>query len=169
MNFLRADLAQFFGKSPRLLRAFEEQAKTVTESAEGLRTTAQATGRLQDAGVLVLAPNEEFRNERVLQIGRGLSAVDQDGTLTLSTADTVPILNSGFSLSITVEGNSTVAMPLVGVLATVANVETFKNKTLEAPKLAGLGNHVDDAAAAAGGVPVGGMYRNGSVLMVRVA
>lgn len=33
----------------------------------------------------------------------------------------------------------------------------------------GLGNYANDAAAAAGGVPVKGMYRNGSVLMVRVA
>jgi hypothetical protein len=32
-----------------------------------------------------------------------------------------------------------------------------------------LPSYANDAAAAAGGVPVGGMYRNGSVLMVRVA
>lgn len=31
------------------------------------------------------------------------------------------------------------------------------------------GDYANDAAAAAGGVPVGGIYRNGSVLMVRVA
>lgn len=35
--------------------------------------------------------------------------------------------------------------------------------------LAGLGNYANDAAAAAGGVPVSGLYRNGSVLMIRVA
>lgn len=35
--------------------------------------------------------------------------------------------------------------------------------------LAGLTNALDDAAAAAAGVPVGGQYRNGSVLMVRIA
>ena len=32
-----------------------------------------------------------------------------------------------------------------------------------------LGNYADDTAAAAGGVPVGGLYRNGSTVMVRVA
>lgn len=32
-----------------------------------------------------------------------------------------------------------------------------------------LGDFADDAAAATGGVAVGGLYRNGSVLMVRVA
>lgn len=32
-----------------------------------------------------------------------------------------------------------------------------------------LGNYVNDAAAAVGGVPVGGLYRNGSILMVRIS
>lgn len=32
-----------------------------------------------------------------------------------------------------------------------------------------LGNYANDAAAATGGVAIGGMYRNGSVIMVRVA
>ena len=35
-------------------------------------------------------------------------------------------------------------------------------------KLTAWGNYANDAAAAAGGVPVTGVYRNGSVLMVRV-
>ena len=35
--------------------------------------------------------------------------------------------------------------------------------------LAGLQNYANDTAAAAGGVKVGGMYRNGSALMVRVS
>ena len=35
--------------------------------------------------------------------------------------------------------------------------------------LGNLGNYASDVAAAAGGVVVGGMYRNGSVLMVRVS
>ena len=38
-----------------------------------------------------------------------------------------------------------------------------------AAKLVGLSNAADDAAAATAGVAVGGMYRNGSILMVRVA
>jgi hypothetical protein len=35
--------------------------------------------------------------------------------------------------------------------------------------LFGLGNYANDAAAAIGLVPIGGLYRNGSVLMIRVA
>lgn len=36
-------------------------------------------------------------------------------------------------------------------------------------QFANLGDYADDAAAAAGGVPIWGVYRNGSVLMVRVS
>ena len=32
-----------------------------------------------------------------------------------------------------------------------------------------LGNYANDVAAAAGGVAVGGLYRNGSVLMIRAS
>ena len=32
-----------------------------------------------------------------------------------------------------------------------------------------IGNYANDAAAATGGVAIGGVYRNGSILMVRVA
>jgi len=32
-----------------------------------------------------------------------------------------------------------------------------------------LGNYADDAAAAAAGVPINGLYRTGSTVMVRVA
>lgn len=35
--------------------------------------------------------------------------------------------------------------------------------------VAGIPNYANDAAAAAGGVPVSGIYRNGSVLMIRVS
>lgn len=42
-------------------------------------------------------------------------------------------------------------------------------KALDAKDLGSLGDYANDAAAAAGGVVVGGFYRNGSVLMVRVS
>lgn len=37
------------------------------------------------------------------------------------------------------------------------------------PPVAGLVNAANDGAAASGGVPVGGIYRNGSVLQIRVS
>ena len=61
------------------------------------------------------------------------------------------------------------------------NADTAKNFVISVPAVADgtisltkengalLGNFVNDAAAQAGGVPIGGLYRNGSVVMVRVA
>lgn len=46
------------------------------------------------------------------------------------------------------------------VKVTAAQIKTYAT--------APYGNFPNDAAATAGGVPVGGIYRNGSVLMVRV-
>lgn len=43
------------------------------------------------------------------------------------------------------------------------------NGTSYSMTLTGLGNFANDAAAAGGGVPVSGLYRNGSVLQIRVA
>lgn len=55
---------------------------------------------------------------------------------------------------------------------TIAGQLAFWSTTLDryVPVTAGaLVNAVNDAAAAAGGVAVSGLYRNGSVLMIRVA
>ena len=61
------------------------------------------------------------------------------------------------------------------------NVDTSKNFLIQVPAVADgtllikkedgslLSNFANDAAALAGGVPVGGIYRNGSILMVRAA
>lgn len=61
------------------------------------------------------------------------------------------------------------------------NADSSKNFVISVPAIADgtisltkengalLDNFVNDAAAKAGGVPVGGLYRNGSVVMVRVA
>ena len=61
------------------------------------------------------------------------------------------------------------------------NADTSKNFLFKTPAIADgnllitkengalLGNYTNDAAAAIGLVPVGGLYRNGSILMVRAA
>lgn len=169
MTIPRNLLEKYFGRDPRLVRAFEDQARTVEETSNGLETNAQATTKMQDAAVIVLATNEAFTNERRLVLGQGLSAVDDGTTLTVRTNQSVPLVNGGFALNFTVGGAATILLPLSGTMATTANPETLSNKTLDAPKLSGIGDYADDAAAASGGVPVGGIYRTGSALKIRVS
>lgn len=155
--------------NPRMVRAMEAQAVAVDAATDGLSTQAQATEQMQDASVIVLAPNGAFQGERVLVLGPGLVGVDDGSTLTIRTSSKIPTVNGDFTLLLTLAGNTAVAVPLTGVLATQANIETLANKTLAAPSLTGLGDYADDAAAASGGVPVKGVYRTGSTLKVRVA
>lgn len=49
---------------------------------------------------------------------------------------------------------------------TIASLTTY---ILDAPKLSNILDAADDAAAAALSVPVGGIYRTGSILKIRVA
>ena len=49
--------------------------------------------------------------------------------------------------------------------AKVASTAAISNSKVS---FTGLGNYANDAAAAAGGVAVGSLYRNGSVIQVRV-
>jgi len=154
--------------NPRMIRAMETQAQAVDDATTGLETQATATTAMKDASVIVLAPNGAFEGERVLVLGQGLVGVDSGSTLTVRTSSKVPLVNGNFTLSFTLAGNTTVAIPLTGIVATQANIETLSNKTLASPKFSGLGDYADDAAAAAGGVEVGEAYLTGSTFKVRV-
>lgn len=154
--------------NPRMIRAMETQAQAVDDATSGLETQATSTELMKDASVIVLAPNGAFEGERVLVLGQGLVGIDDGSTLTVRTSSKVPLVNGNFTLSFTLAGNTTVAIPLTGVMATQANIETLTNKTLAAPKLSGLGNYADDTAAAAGGVPIDGVYHNAGALRLRL-
>ena len=50
-----------------------------------------------------------------------------------------------------------------------AAVPTVTSANISLAALAALPTYANDAAAAAGGVPIGAMYRNGNFLMVRLS
>lgn len=164
----REMLGRWFKGDQRMIKAMEDQQASVIASAQGLQTTAQATDRIEAASVLVLAGNNTFTNERVLKLGKGLAGIDADGNLTLQTNDSVPTVTGNFRVTMTAAGDSQFLVPFSGTLATIANAETLSNKTLASPKVTGLVDYADDTAAAAGGVPIGGLYRTASAVKVRV-
>lgn len=162
----REELAATF-RSPRAVKQFEEMQRRVAETEQRTTAGVGATETLGQATFVTLSPNAELAGEFVLSVGAGLRLVAGEGAVTLYSD--APRVSGGHGLTFVVAGPSEVVMPLGGILATRENAETLKNKTLEAPKFSGIGNYVDDAAAAAGGVPIGGAYRNGSVFMIRTA
>lgn len=161
-------LAQALG-NPRLVAAFEQQAEAVQSAQEQTQSNAEATTALQDASFLVLAPNATLTGERVFTAGEGIVTSDSDSRFTVSVDDTVARVDGGFPARLTAQGPTNLILPLTGTLATRSGLETLQNKTLYAPRIEGLGDFADDVAAAAGGVPLNGVYRTASTLKVRVA
>lgn len=160
--FRREDLAQFFSGNPRLMRAFEDQATAVQDATAGIA----ATDALRDATVIVLSANGEFTNERVLEISDDIEVEITSSSVKLKVKNVAR--TSDFGVTFVPPAEVELFLPPEGTLVAAEIAATLKNKTLDAPKEIGLGNYVNDAAAAAGGVPVNGAYRNGSVRMVRV-
>lgn len=169
-NIINRDLlAVAFPQQPRIQRAFEDQAIAVADTVNATVQAVEATEALQDATYLTLSANTALANERVLALGGGLSGLTETGRFTLSLNSTVARVSGPYSVSFVPDGDCTLFLPLTGTLATRAGVEVLSNKTLTSPKVSGIGDYADDAAAALGGVPVGGIYRTASALKVRVA
>jgi hypothetical protein len=149
------------------VQQFEALQETVATNNEATTANVAETGALKDAAFVTLSANAELPNERVLGVGSGMQ-------IDTATPGRVVIRcnvysDNGWPVEFVASGPTSVALPIAGILATRAGAETFSNKTLSAPKLSGLTDAADDSAAATAGVPVGGVYRNGSALRVRVA
>lgn len=91
-------------------------------------------------------------NRLVRQLARETAASSVGGT------DTIPVVQSGVAKRVTIA--QTRASPTFTGTVTLPTAIAGLN---------GLGNYADDTAAATGGVAVGRLYRNGSIIMVRVA
>lgn len=162
----REVLEKVFGQ--RWGAAFENQQQALADVQAATTTNVADTGLLKDAAFVTLSENAELPNERVLSLGDGLESVITSNSILLRLSADGARASGGYTVTFVATGESTVAVPLNGILATRDNAETLKNKTLDAPLLSGLTDAADDSAAATAGVPVGGMYRTGSSLKVRV-
>jgi hypothetical protein len=162
-------LEQAFPGQPRLQREFEEQAKTVDATAATVASSVGATEALQDATVITLSANAAFTNERVLRLGHGLESVTDDSFVTISVDPTEsPHVEGGFSVTFRSQGVTDIVLPTSGTLATRAGSEKLSNKTLETLIVLAT-DYANDAAAAAGGVPINGVYRTAGALKVRIS
>jgi hypothetical protein len=162
----RPILFRVFGNDPLAVRKFETLQETVATSSEASTAAVEATALARDATYVTLSANDELPNERVLSVGPGLSLAT---TATQVQINSNVYSDNGWTVELVASGATSLVLPTSGILATRGGAETLTNKTLNAPKLSGLVNAADDTAAASAGVPVGGVYRDGSALRVRIA
>lgn len=156
----RAQLARALGGDIVVVRAFEQQQQQLADNTVAVQSGAASTVALQDATVLTLSGNETLTNERILRLGGGLT-FDDDGTFFTIRA-TGPAVTGGAGVTFIVTGETSLILPLVGTVATTADIRAFF------AAIAAGASYANDAAAAGGGVSIGGAYRNGSVVQVRV-
>lgn len=162
-------LEKYFKDDPRLIAAFENQSIAVAESVQVVEGQASATSRIQDATVVTLSPNEDFNNEFLLTRGEGTRLsilpgsvkVDVDETVARSEGNVMLIVPGGTG------GFVTLFLPASGNLVSDVEPAQLYNKTLNKPIITGLVDCNTDEEAAAAGVPVNGMYRDGNVLCIR--
>jgi hypothetical protein len=152
---LREALARHFGNDHRTVAAFEQLFDKVEANDAELASSAGATVAMNEATVLVLSANEAFANERILRITSGIKATDDGTYLTLELEDVAR--TEGYAVTLIAQGDAELSVPLVGTVLVKEHIGAQL-----------FGNYANDAAAAAAGVPIDGVYRNGSVLMVRV-
>lgn len=80
---------------------------------------------------------------------------------------------SGDALDVAIFNNvfrSTASLTNSGTMSRLARFGNIFQDTAvnETPRIEGLPNYANDTAAAAGNIPIGGIYRNGSIIQVRV-
>ncbi len=165
--FTREELTKFL-PDDRTRRRFDEMQRTVAQNDQIVTANVESTGALSEATFVTLSPNDELPNEFVLSVADGIDIEVAAGQVILRLGNAAVHATGESRIVMTAEGDSNIAVPLNGYLATRANTETLTNKTLGAPILSGLGDYTDDAAAAADGVPVGGMYHDTGALRVRL-
>lgn len=159
----RALLAKHFGNDLRMIAEFENQAAAVQDSTSGV----EATAALKDATVIVLSANGDFTNERVLEVSDDLEIEITASTVKLKAKNLAR--TQDFKATLIPPAEVTLFLPPEGELISDVTAASLFNKSLDAPRLTTIPDYASDAAAAAGGVAVGQMYRTASALKVRVA
>lgn len=160
-------LEKYFGNDPRLLAAFEEQSAAVEAALDTTTGSIQATNSLQNATVLTLSANAVFNNEFIVTDGDGTALDISEGSVSIRVDSTVARTN-GQNVKFNAPSGVTLGLPVNGTLVSDVAPATLFNKTLDnTTKFQNLIDAPTVAEAAAAGVPLWGVYRDGKDLHIR--
>ncbi len=156
--FPRELLSTAFNGDVRMINAFEELVRQLQDAATAVEEAGTSVATIAGTQFILAAASSAFANGRVLVDGRGITITLADGTATISH----PIEVTGGEAAFILTGDTNLILPQTGTLALVTDIPAFF------AALATTTSYANDAAAAGGGVPVGGTYRNGSVVQIRI-
>jgi hypothetical protein len=154
-------IAEMFPNNARAVAAFEALIQQITQTSFDGAETSDTASALQNATFVTLSANDVLANERVLQVGPGLTPGDTSSVDRPSSTRR--------------QQEPSPSLALVQADAGDQCRQRHSHRAVErddgrwaklSPMVAAYAN---DAAAAAGGVPVHGFYRNGNAVMVRLA
>jgi hypothetical protein len=160
-------LEKYFKDDPRLISALESQSLAVEAAFDTATGTVSATEALQNATVITLSTNAVFTNEFILSEGDGTTLDIAEGSVSIAVDSTVARTN-GQSVQFIAPGNVSLGLPNQGVLVSDDAPAVLYAKTIDAPIMTGIIDVALDSDAAAAGVPLGGIYRDGTALKIRV-
>jgi hypothetical protein len=152
----RDQLAKALNDVAPVVLAFEQLFRNVNENTLAVGTGVESTQALQDATVLTLSANDTLTNERIVQAGRGIQLTDTGAALVIAMI-----------ANLIINGNNRLTFNLLAD----TNLTVIQSGTVmvEESPMANLGNYASDAAAAAGGVPVAGLYHTAGTVKVRLS
>lgn len=157
--FPRVILDAAFNGDTRMINAFEELLDQLQTALDTVESAGATVVGIAGAEFVLAAASSDLAASLVLQAGRGVSVTPEAGAIVVSH----PVAVEGGDATFILTGDTNLILPEIGTVATTADIPAFFSS------LAGSTSYADDAAAAAGGVPVGGTYRNGSVVQIRIA
>jgi hypothetical protein len=161
-------LEKYFKDDPRLISAFENQALAVEAAFDATTGAVSATDSLQNATVITLSANSVFNNEFILTNGDGTELDVTQGGVSIRVDSTVARTN-GQNVKFNAPGDVSLGLPNTGTLVSDTAAAILYLKTLDKPLLQNLVNATSPSNAAANGVPLWGMYRDGDTLHVRTS
>lgn len=145
----RAEISKLFPGNPKAVISYDELQRQVATNATTGATNVASTVELQNATAITLSPNDALVNERILNVGDGLTIIDNGaGSTVVIGLEFLITLLGGYPLTFNLLADTNLTLPTDGRVIVDSDISYLS-----------AGPFANDAAAATGGIAVGQIYK----------